>query len=379
MKNKLFTAVLALSLLYPISNSNAVQDSPVLAILDTGIDTSLPKFAGKIAGEVCILEWALCPNGTKFEEGPGSASMPAGLISKNGFDHGTHMADVAISTNPNIKILFIKIVGNTSTGLRKPTSEATVSAALNWVFENKDKYNIKAVSMSQGTSTLNSSNAQYCPSFPRTVFAVDRLLSAGIPLFAAVGNGRNYSRVDWPSCIPQVIAVGATDQINEIASYSNNDSLLLDFFALGNMQSSGPGNIVKNIAGTSASTQVVASTYLSLSQNTGKSGSDLISIMSANALQTKGRQGVFTKMLSRSINPSSVAVKVDTAAADKAAAEAAADKAAAEKLAADRLTAIRLEAVSAIAAAEAQYAIELKAAQDKLASAKALWMAKLNG
>lgn len=298
MKNKLFTAVLSLSLLYPISQASASQNTPTLAILDTGIDTSLPKFQGKIIGEVCILEWSLCPNGTKFQEGPGSASMPSELISKNGFDHGTHMADVAISTNPNINILFIKIIANTSTGLRKPAGESTIAAALNWILENKEKYNVQAVSISQGTSSLGAAGTQYCPSFPRTVLAVDRLLALGVPLFSAVGNRRDYTRIDWPSCIPQVVAVGATDQINEIASYSNNDNTLLDFFALGNMQSAGPGNVLKNIAGTSASTQVVAAQYLSATNSYGYSGQRLIDELKINSISTTGRQGTFIKLFS---------------------------------------------------------------------------------
>ena len=119
MKNKLITAVLTLSLLSPVAISQASDaNAPVLAILDTAIDTSVPSLQGKIVGEVCILEWALCPNGTNFQEGSGSASMPADLITKNGFDHGTFMATTAVSSNPNIKILFIKIIANTSTGLR---------------------------------------------------------------------------------------------------------------------------------------------------------------------------------------------------------------------------------------------------------------------
>ena len=131
MKNKLITAVLTLSLLSPVAISQASgADAPVLAILDTAIDTSLPNLQGKIVGEVCILEWALCPNGTNFQEGVGAASMPADLITKNGFDHGTFMASTAVQANPNIKILFIKIIGNTSAGLRKPTGESTISAAL---------------------------------------------------------------------------------------------------------------------------------------------------------------------------------------------------------------------------------------------------------
>ena len=38
-----------------------------------------------------------------------------------------------------------------------------------------------------------------------------------------------------------------------------------------------------------------------------------------------------------------------------------------------------IEHAVAIAAAEAQYQIELKAAQDKLAATKSTWLAKLNG
>jgi hypothetical protein len=385
MKNKLITAVLTLSLLSPIAIAKANNvDAPVLAILDTAIDTSLPELQGKIVGEVCILEWALCPNGTNFQEGTGSASMSPDLITKNGFDHGTFMASAAVRTNPNIKILFVKIIANTPAGLRKPAGESTISAALAWVRDNASKYNVKAVSLSQGSNgLLGKAGTQYCPTFTRTISVVQSLNSMSIPVFSAVGNARDYSRIDWPSCISDVVAVGAVDQIGEIASYSNNDSTLLDFFALGSMSLPGPGNVSKNIAGTSSATQVAAATYLSVSSRTGISGSQLISMLSANSLQTKGRQGTFTKLMPSSLNVASTATpvelpkKIDNSAAEKAAAEAAAAKVAADKAA--REAAIRAEVNAGIAAAEAQYAIELKAAQDKLNASRAAWMAKLNG
>ena len=385
MKNKLITAVLTLSLLSPVAISQASgANAPVLAILDTAIDTSLPGLQGKIVGEVCILEYALCPNGTNFQEGSGAASMPSDLITKNGFDHGTLMASTAVQHNPNLKILFIKIIANTPEGLRKPTGESTISAALFWLRENAAKYNVKAVSISQGSSgMLGQAGTQYCPTFPRTITAVQSLSAMSIPVFSAVGNARSYSRIDWPSCITDVVSVGAVDQIGEITSYSNNDSALLDFFAVGNMPAVGPGNITKNIAGTSAATQVAAAIYLSLSLTTGKSGNDLIDIMKANATNTRGRQGSFNKKISLSY---SAAPATNTAAADaaaKAAAKAAADAAA--KAAADAAAkaaaraALQLEVNAAIAAAETQYQNELKSAQDKLAATKALWLAKLNG
>jgi hypothetical protein len=383
MKNKLITAALALSLLSPVAISQASgAEAPVLAILDTAIDTSLPNLQGKIVGEVCILEYALCPNGTNFQEGSGAASMPADLIVKNGFDHGTYMASTAVQYNPNLKILFIKIIANTSTGLRKPTGESTISAALFWVQENAAKYNVKAVSISQGSSgMLGKAGTQYCPTFPRTVTAVQSLSAMSIPVFSAVGNARDYSRIDWPSCITDVVSVGAVDQIGEITSYSNNDSDLLDFFAIGNMPAVGPAT-TKNIAGTSAATQVAAATYLSLSANTGKSGNELINIMKSNSINTAGRQGSFKKMITSATSASPVASTNNTAAADaaaKAAADAAAKAAADAAAKAAAKAALQAEVNAAISAAETQYQNELKSAQDKLAATKALWLAKLNG
>ena len=375
MNKKLIIAVISLSLLSPVAIAQAsTTNKPVLAILDTGIDTSLPQFKDKIVEEVCILQWALCPNGTTFQVGAGAASMPSDLIVKGGFDHGTQMTDIAIKNNPNINIVFIKIIANTSTGLRKPTGETTISAALFWVMENAEKYNIKAVSLSQGSSgLLGAAGTQYCPTFPRTVTAVKTLLEKDIPVFSASGNARDYSRIDWPSCVEDVVSVGAVDQINEIASYSNTDKNLLDFFALGAMQASGPGNIQKNVAGTSAATQVAAAQYLQAVEKFGYSGQRLIDKLKSISITVKGRQGSFQNLLSISNVPSQIQLPapVQSPVVNKAAA----DKAAADLKKAE----LQAQANKEIALAEAQYAAELKIAQDKLQAIKNLWAVKLNG
>lgn len=299
MKNKLITAVLTLSLLSPVAIAQAsVSDTPVLAILDTAIDSSLPQFKDKIVTEVCIVQYAVCPNGNAFQEGPGAASMPANIINLNGFDHGTIMTDVAIKSNPNLKVVFIKIVGNTPTGVRKPSGESSIAAALFWVKENASKYNIKAVSLSQGTHVLGAAGTDYCPKYSRTISAVTSLMSIDIPVFAASGNNRDYQRIDWPSCMPEVVSVGAVDQINQMTTYSNTDPKLLDFFALGNMSAAGPGNVLKNIAGTSASTQVAAAQYLIATKQFGYEGQKLIDKLQSIALPTIGRQGKFNKLFS---------------------------------------------------------------------------------
>ena len=171
MNKKLITAILALITLL----TTAIQaipakadNTPTIAILDTALDTSLPIFKDRIAYEVCILEWNSCPNGQSFQEGPGSAVLPMSVMANNGFNHGTTMASVVANTDPNVKIVFVRIIGNTPSGGRQIANELTVVNALTWVLQNKDKFNIKAVSMSQGHHNL-SPLTDYCPSTPNTV------------------------------------------------------------------------------------------------------------------------------------------------------------------------------------------------------------------
>ena len=57
--------------------AQATTPQKSLVIIDTGFDTSLPVISDAVIFEVCILSWSLCPNGRTFQEGPGSATLPA--------------------------------------------------------------------------------------------------------------------------------------------------------------------------------------------------------------------------------------------------------------------------------------------------------------
>lgn len=242
---------------------NKTVTTPSIAILDTAIDTSLPALSGKVIHEVCILERQSCPNGGTYQEGPGSASMPEQFIARNGFDHGTQMAWVAINNNPNMNIVFVRIIGNNPSGSRQVATETTLISALQWVIENKEKWNIQAVSMSQGHHRLLSV-VDYCPKTPITEGKIIKLQSMGVPVFLPAGNNRDLNKLDWPACIPSAIAVGATMPAKTIAPYSNYDSNLIDFFALGTMRGKTVGNRDVNLAGTSASAQVAASSWVAV-------------------------------------------------------------------------------------------------------------------
>ena len=73
----------------------------------------------KIVYEVCIMDDNKCPNGKSFQEGVGAATLPATSIYQNGFDHGTQMTYAAIKTNPNVRIVFVRIIGSTQNGQRQ--------------------------------------------------------------------------------------------------------------------------------------------------------------------------------------------------------------------------------------------------------------------
>ena len=268
MNKKRTAALLALTLLIPATASaanlsNKTVTAPTIAILDTALDTSLPIFKDRILFEACVIQWSSCPNGLSEMEGLNSSVLKSEWISKNGFSHGTEMASLAVATNPNIKIVFVRIIGNNSSGLRQSTTEATVYNALDWVLRNKDRLNIQAVSMSQGHSNLLP-GTDYCPKTPITEGKIKALANAGIPTFFPTGNARNYSKIDWPSCIPQSIAIGATMPTGSVAIYSNHDPLLTDFFAQGTTRATTVGGSMINVAGTSAATVIAATQWATI-------------------------------------------------------------------------------------------------------------------
>ena len=268
MNKKIITALAALTLLIPTSANAALKNStvvqkPTIAILDTAIDTSISSLQGRVAYEVCILEWNSCPNGQKFMEGPGSAVLPNNIITKNGFDHGTMMASTFASNNSAYNIVFVRIIGATATGVRQIANETTFVNALDWVYKNKERLNIQAVSMSQSNHNLMP-GVNYCPNTINTQSKINSLVSSGIPVFLAAGNMRDIKRISWPACLDQSIAVGAATDYDEIPIWSNVDMNKSDLYDLGFAEVVSVGNKTVNISGTSVSTQIAAAHWLTI-------------------------------------------------------------------------------------------------------------------
>lgn len=302
MNKKLLTAIFAATLIVPSTANAAFKTeasipTPTLAILDTALDTSIPAFQGRIAYEVCILEWNSCPNGKSYMEGTGSAVLPKNIIINNGFDHGTMMTSIALENNPNMNVVFVRIIGNTLSGTRQITNEITIANALDWVYNNKSKFNIQAVALAQGHHNLTPL-ADYCPNTPNTKSKISNLISVGVPTFIASGNGRDYKKIDWPSCIDEAISVGATSAQDEITIYSNVDINRLDFVALGNTTAIKPLNFRVSVAGTSASTQIAAASWIALKQaKPGLSYTEQLELFTKTSSKVIGPKGTYGKLI----------------------------------------------------------------------------------
>ena len=179
-----------------------VQAAPTqsIAVVDVGVN---PSVVSNIVTEVCIVESLTCPNGKKFMEGTGAASI--GVSTVIAVNHGTNMVSIINKVNPNVGVIPIKIAATTAQGNLGIYTNDAVKQALDWVVANRTKYNIVAVSVSQGRIFNNC----YVP--VGTTEAVKALKANNVPVIAAAGNDGNKTQMHSIACLPDVISIGATD------------------------------------------------------------------------------------------------------------------------------------------------------------------------
>lgn len=70
-------------------------------------------------------------------EGKGAATLPKDQLYSNNFDHGTKVALVAQKVNPEINIIFIRIVQRTEDGLIGYYSDPELIMSINWIIKIK--------------------------------------------------------------------------------------------------------------------------------------------------------------------------------------------------------------------------------------------------
>jgi hypothetical protein len=281
MKTKVFliAAVLGLSLFTTPANATGAK---TLVIIDSGINTNLDWAKAAIVEEACFIEYGKCPNGLASMTGPGAAHLDPALVKDKALSHGTQMASVAVATNPNVKIVVVRIVGMSAKGFANSYTTRGLATAMDWVVANSQRLNVGAVSISLGRAYSEAS----CPiaAEPRLQSQIVSLASMNVPTVIASGNNSNKLKVNYPACIPEAIAVGATDRPYTVKQIQgtvypimlmSNGGPDLDLVTLGRQTVTDLNGVKTVTLGTSNANTVVA-TRLAQSLS---DGSSLASVM----------------------------------------------------------------------------------------------------
>jgi hypothetical protein len=184
-------------------------------------------------------------------------------MSSGGFSHGSKMARAAIAAYPDVKLILIRIIGQSSNGNRMSASEGIVTKVLAWANKNSVIYRIGAVAISQGSSKVGT-NARRCWSSPATEKEIAALKAKGIYSFFPAGNESRSDAINWPACIADSVAVGALDKTGEIANYSNYAPGQIDIYEPGINIDTTTEPQYSSEYGTSYSAQYAAARWLSL-------------------------------------------------------------------------------------------------------------------
>jgi subtilisin family serine protease len=202
-----------------ISWAISTGDPVKVGVIDTGIDLKHPDLQANIKG------------------GYNAINPLKSANDDNG--HGTHVAGIIAALNnsigvvgvgPNINLYAIKVLNANGSGYLSDVIEG-----LDWAVAN----GMQVVNMSLGTS-------QDVQSFHE---AIVNAYNAGLTIVAAAGN--SGGTVSYPAAYPEVIAVSAIDQNNQIASFSSR-GLEVDLAAPGvSIYSTYKGQSYATLSGTS--------------------------------------------------------------------------------------------------------------------------------
>lgn len=215
------------------------QDNSSVVIIDSGFDTS--KLGPNIK-ELCITSLNVgCNNGKGFDDSVGSAGSKVviGSTSSADWNHGTIMADIVKQVNPNAKLILIRNARVSSLGTVTAGSANDFNASLKWVIANKGQYNISAVSFSRGSHTSGNASNSYCPVDQQVRSSIVSLQTIGVPTIIAAGNDRDKTRIDYPACISEAVAISGISSWSPavFSSYfitnGTNASAQTDFYAYG--------------------------------------------------------------------------------------------------------------------------------------------------
>jgi subtilisin len=251
----------------------------VLAILDTGVDSSHPFLANKVIEEACFTGSGVagagsCPNGSSTQVGAGSG-VPC-TFATFGCQHGTHVAGIAagrgssfsgVAKDANIMAVqvFSRFTGAPCANAgESPCALSYTSdqiAGMERVYIRRGAYDFSSVNMSIG----GGRNTSTCDSDPRKPI-IDNLRSAGIATVISSGNDGYSDATTTPACISSAISVGSTSKSDTLSYYSNSAPWLSLLAPGESIYSSIPGGGFAYFDGTSMAAPHVTGAWALLEQ-----------------------------------------------------------------------------------------------------------------
>ena len=199
-----------------------------VAVLDTGIESAHLDLVGKVA-----VQYDFVNKDSIADDQNGHGTHTAGTIAAN-TNNRQGVASVAFGS----ALVVGKVLGADGSG-----SYADIIAGINWAVQNKSKVISMSFGGSYGSHALKD--------------AIDNAWNKGSVLVAAAGNG-NSSMPTYPAYYTNVIAVGAVDNSDVKANFSNYGSWV-DIVAPGvNISSTYLNQSYATLSGTSMATPLVS-------------------------------------------------------------------------------------------------------------------------
>lgn len=194
---------------------NAVGEGVAVAVLDTGV-VPHADLNGRIVGFKDFVNGKTTP----YDDN-GHGTHVSGVIAGNGSSSKGKYMGVA----PRANIVGVKVLDSNEKG-----TASNVVAGIDWVIENKDRYNIKIINLSLG--------ATYQGEKDMLMLAAEKASKAGLLVVAATGNNGWNGNIASPAISPSVLGVGS---VNANGTLSPMDDEVSSFSAMARTI----GNVVK--------------------------------------------------------------------------------------------------------------------------------------
>lgn len=254
-----------------------------VAILDTGVDWQHPALQANYRGYK--------PQGLTLHEGNWFCTTDEGyLYPVDGDGHGTHVAGTAvggqdgsgtaIGVAPGASWIAVKMLNDSGGGY-----DSWIHAAFEWILA-------PAGDPALAPDVINGSWGGTSSSDPAFQPDLQALRAAGIvPVFSAGNEGPLASSLRHPGSYPEAITVGATDERDQVASFSSRGpspwgEIKPEIAAPGvQIRSSFPGGTYRQENGTSmASPHVAGLVALLLQAEPSLSGAEIEDILTLTAV-----------------------------------------------------------------------------------------------